>query len=136
MTSLINIKPQKLDTSSIIEISEGYVSRLGITIDKPIIYKFVHFRCNDEAEDEIVLGTFHEWNNTYYINISADLYRLDSLNKVVVHETRHMIIEYLNDKNIINLVKYTEEIAQGEDVYYNNLFNSGVYLLKKEDKND
>ena len=39
-------------------------------------------------------------------------------------------------KKIIDLTKYTEEITQWENAYYNNLFNSGVYLLKeKENKN-
>ena len=42
----------------------------------------------------------------------------------------------IKDKKIIDITKYTEEIAQGENAYYNNLFNSGVYLLKeKENKN-
>lgn len=138
-TTTLYIKKQKIDPTIIKTISEKYVSNLGITIDnKNIEYNFVkynhyrynHDRYNSEGEDTILLGTFHEWNDTYYINISLDLYNTTLLDDIVIHETRHMIVEYLKDKKIINLDKYTEEIAEGKDIYYNNLFNSGIYLLK------
>lgn len=90
----------------------------------------MHYIYNDRSDDTILLGTFHEWNNTYYINISVDLYKMESLEEIVIHETRHMVVEYLKDKKIINLVKYTEEIASKKDCYYCSLFDSGVYLLK------
>ena len=135
-TALVNIRPQGIDTSSISEISEEYVKNLGVVINKPIEYKYVRFKYNDKSEDEILLGTFHEWNETYYINISADLYKMDSLKEIVIHETRHMLVEFLNDENIINLIKYTEEIAQGNNTYYNNLLDSGIYLWKKENGYD
>ena len=135
-TALAHIKPQGIDTSSISEISEEYVKNLGVVINKPIEYKFVHFKYNDKSEDEILLGTFHEWNETYYIDISADLYKMDSLKEIVIHETRHMLVEFLNDEDIIDLTRYTEEIAKEENNYYNNLFNSGIYLWKKENGND
>ena len=135
-TALANIRPQGIDTSSISEISEEYVKNLGVVINKPIEYKYVRFKYNDKFEDEILLGTFHEWNETYYINISADLYKMDSLKEIVIHETRHMLVEFLNDENIINLIKYTEEIAQGNNTYYNNLLDSGIYLWKKENGYD
>lgn len=135
-TALVNIRPQGIDTSSISEISEEYVKNLGVVINKPIKYKYVRFKYNDKSEDEILLGTFHEWNETYYINISADLYKMDSLKEIVIHETRHMLVEFLNDENIINLIKYTEEIAQGNNTYYNNLLDSGIYLWKKENGYD
>lgn len=135
-TALVNIRPQGIDTSSISEISEEYVKNLGVVINKPIKYKYVRFKYNDKSEDEILLGTFHEWNETYYINISADLYKMDSLKEIVIHETRHMLVEFLNDENIINLTKYTEEIAQGNNTYYNNLLDSGIYLWKKENGYD
>ena len=136
VTAIVNIKPQGIDTSSISEISEEYVKNLGVVINKPIKYKYVRFKYNDKSEDEILLGTFHEWNETYYINISADLYKMDSLKEIVIHETRHMLVEFLNDENIINLIKYTEEIAQGNNTYYNNLLDSGIYLWKKENGYD
>lgn len=96
----------------------------------PITYRFVYYKYNETAENEMLLGTFHEWNETYYIDISADLYKMNLLDEIVIHETRHMIVEYLKDEKIINLVKYTEEIASKKDCYYCSLFDSGVYLLK------
>ena len=103
----------------------------GITVDKPIVYRFVYYKHNDVTDDKILLGTFHEWNGTYYIDISADLYKMNKLNEIVIHEMRHMIVEYLKDKKIIDLTKYTEEIAGQKDVYYDSLFDSGVYLLRE-----
>ena len=137
ITSFSTKSRKEIDTKIISDISEEYVKNLGMIINKPIEYKFVHFNYNDKAEDEVLLGTFHEWNKTYYINISIDLYeKPDLLKDIVIHETRHMVVEYLNDEDIIDLTKYTENIAQGEDIYYNNLFDSGVYLWKKENGND
>ena len=40
----------------------------------------------------------------------------------------------MRDKKIIDLVKYTEEIAQEKNTYYNHLFDSGIYLLKEKEK--
>ena len=57
------------------------------------------------------------------------------LNDTIKHETRHLIVEYLRDEQIIDLTEYTEEIAYEKNIHYNNLFNSGVYLLKQEQKN-
>ena len=139
--ALINLKEQSVDPSSIQEISEEYVNGLGIEIDKPISYRFVRY-INDrgyeaEAGETIVLGTFHVWNGTYYVDISVDLYRLDeTLKHTVIHETRHMIVEYLKAKQIVNLDKYTEEIAQEKDANYNNLFDSGVHLLKMQQEKE
>jgi hypothetical protein len=138
-TSCLYITKYKIDPASIEKVSQSYVDSLGITIDKPIEYSFVRYRDKGyEANpgEEILLGTFHEWNGVYYINISIDLYKGSSLADIVIHETRHMIVEYLKDKKIIDLTKYTEEIAQRKNTYYNNLFNSGVHLLKeKENEN-
>lgn len=134
-TTRLNMKVQNVDETSIREISENYVKSLGIVINKPIVYRFVKYKSNNNfkarPDDRVLLGTFHEWNNTYYIDISIDLYRMVALKDVVIHETRHMIVEYLKDENIINLDKYTEEIAQEKDNHCNDLFNDGVYLLKK-----
>lgn len=102
----------------------------------PITYRFVYYKYNETAEDELLLGTFHEWNKTYYIDISADLYKMNLLDEIVIHETRHMIVEYLKDEKIIDLTKYTEEIASQNNEYYNNLFDSGVYLLKEGENSD
>ena len=131
-TKKIYMKEQSIDPVSIKVISEQYVRSLGIEIDKPIVYRFVRYstRVYDENE-EILLGTFHEWNNIYYIDISVDLYKTSTLRDVVRHEARHMIIEYLRDKKIIDLSKYTEEIAQEKNDKYNALFNNSVYLLKE-----
>ena len=136
MTQL-NMKVQNVNETSIKEISEIYVKSLGIKIDKPIVYRFVKYSNNSKikSKDEVLLGTFHKWNGTYYIDISVDLYKMSTLASVVIHETRHMIVEYLKEENIINLDKYTEEIAQEKNNYYNNLFDSGVYLLKKSQEN-
>lgn len=124
------IKRQPINADVIKEISETYVEHLGITIDKPIEYRFVKYNHKKE-----LLGTFHEWNGTYYINISADIAFNDfELCYTIIHETRHMVVEYLRDKKIINLIKYTEEIANEDNMYYINLFNSGVYLLKNKEK--
>lgn len=134
--ALINLSVQRVDPSSIQEISENYVTNLGIEIDKPIEYRFVRYLHDNgyeaEAGETIVLGTFHVWNNTYYIDISVDLYKSEHLESTVIHETRHMIVEYLRLKQIIDLNKYTEEIAQRKNTYYNSLFNSGIQLLKEK----
>lgn len=138
-TSSLYMTKYKIDPVSIEKLSQSYVDGLGIIIDKPIKYSFVRYKDKGyeaDPDEEILLGTFHEWNGTYYINISVDLYKSSLLDDIVIHETRHMIVEYLKDEKIIDLTKYTEEIAQGEDIYYNNLFNSGVYLLKERDNND
>lgn len=131
-TKKIYMKEQSIDPVSIKVISEQYVRCFGIEIDKPIVYRFVRYstRVYDEDE-EILLGTFHEWNDTYYIDISVDLYKTSALSDTVRHETRHMIVEYLRDKKIIDLSKYTEEIAQEKNDRYDALFNSSVYLLKE-----
>lgn len=138
--ALINLSAQSVDPSSIQEISENYVTNLGIEIDKPIEYRFVRYLHDNgyeaEAGETIVLGTFHVWNGTYYIDISVDLYKSEDLESTVIHETRHMIVEYLRIKRIIDLNKYTEEIAQRKDTYYNSLFNSGVHLLKEKQETE
>ena len=131
-TKKIYMKEQSIDPVSIKNISEQYVRCFDVEIDKPIVYRFVRYstRVYDEDE-EILLGTFHEWNDTYYIDISVDLYKTTALNDTVIHETRHMLVEYMRDKKILDLSKYTEEIAQEKDERYNNLFNCGMYLLKE-----
>jgi hypothetical protein len=54
------------------------------------------------------------------------------LNETVIHETKHLIVEYLKDKKIIDLSKYTENIAYEEDEQDNNLFEDGVFLLRQK----
>ena len=136
ITTLTDIKVQNIDSTSIKDISEKYVESYGIAIDKPIVYRFVEYEYNKEIEDDILLGTFHEWNSPYYIDILSELYEMNMLYDIVIHETRHMIIEYLRDKNIIDLTEYTEEIARGDNTYYNNLFDSGIYLLKNQEETE
>lgn len=135
---LWNLSVQSVDSSSIQEISEEYVNSLGIEINVPIEYRFVRYLHDSgyeaEAGETIVLGTFHVWNGTYYIDISVDLYKSEELESIVIHETKHMIVEYLRENKIINLNKYTEEIAQEKNHYYNSLFDSGVQLLKEQQK--
>lgn len=134
-TKKIYMKEQSIDPASIQELSEQYVGCLGVKIDKPIVYRFVRYTTKGyDPDEEILLGTFHEWNDKYYIDISVDLYKTSSLKDTVIHETRHMLVEYMRDKKIIDLVKYTEEIAQEKNKYYNDLFNSGIYLLKEKEK--
>lgn len=135
---LWNLSVQSVDSSSIQEISEEYVNSLGIEINVPIEYRFVRYLHDNgykaEAGETIVLGTFHVWNGTYYIDISVDLYKSEELESIVIHETKHMIVEYLRENKILNLNKYTEEIAQEKNHYYNSLFDSGVQLLKEQQK--
>lgn len=134
--SLFYFRAQSVDPSSIQKISEDYVSNLGIKIDMPIKYRFVRYLHDNgykaKVGETIVLGTFHVWDGIYYIDISVDLYKSDKLESIVIHETRHMIVEYLNATKIINLTKYTEKIAQFENTYCNLLFDNGVKLLKKQ----
>ena len=134
--SLFYFRTQSVDPSSIQKISEDYVSNLGIKIDMPIEYRFVRYLHDNgykaKAGETIVLGTFHVWDGVYYIDISVDLYKSDKLESIVIHETRHMIVEYLKATKIINLTKYTEKIAQFENTYCNLLFDNGVELLKKQ----
>ena len=128
----------KINPVSIEQTSKDYITNLGITIDKPIKYCFVRYKDKGHKVDpeEILLGTFHEWNGVYYINISVDLYKSSRLEEIVIHETRHLVVEYLKYKKIIDLTKYTEEIARHKNSYYNNLFDNGIYLLKERDKNN
>ena len=131
-TKKIYMKEQSIDPVSIKNISEQYVRGFNVEVDKPIVYRFVRYSTRVYNEDEeILLGTFHEWNDTYYIDISVDLYKTTALSSTVVHETRHMLVEYMRDKKILDLSKYTEEIAQEKDERCNNLFNCGMYLLKE-----
>jgi hypothetical protein len=131
-TTLMFAKVQKMNSASIEKVSTEYIKSLGITIDKPIVYRFVRYRQNNENSDKELLGSFHEWNNTYYIDISIDVYNMIPFEAVVVHETRHMVVLYLKEKHVIDLYKYTEEIAEEQNIYYNNLFKSGVELLKSQ----
>lgn len=135
LTSRINIKVQNEDVSLIKEFSENYVKLCEIQIDKPIIYRFVTYNRNaydTNSNSTVLLGTFHEWNGTYYIDISVDIKdETTTLLDVVEHETRHMIVDYLKDTKVVDLEAYTEEIAGRKNIYYNELFNGGVYLLKK-----
>lgn len=134
-TFIIDLMPvfymrrQDVDSSSIELISKDYVQKLDIIIDKPIKYNFVKYK------DPMLLGTFHEWNSTYYIDISVDLYKSLDLKSIVIHETRHMVVEYLTYKRIIDLRKYSEEIAEGEE-YYSALFDNSVYLLNNLQKEE
>ena len=140
-TSVYMRVQNNIENISIKEMSEQYMTGLGITIDKPICYRFVkyqredHFKGHKPGSATVLLGTFHEWNKSYYIDISVNLYHMNMLYEVVKHETRHMIVQELKNKKIIDLTKYTEEIAQEKNEIYNNLFNYGVELLKKEQKN-
>ena len=137
----IYMKVQSIDETSIKEMSESYVKSLGINISKPISYRFVKYQHEDGFKvrksdpETVLLGTFHEWNNCYYIDISVNLYRMNMLHEIVKHETRHMIVQELKNEKIIDLTEYTEEIAQEKNEVYNNLFNCGVKLLKEEQNN-
>lgn len=125
-----------IDPTLIKELSEQYVDSLGVEkIEIPIIYKFVRYK-NSYDKEHNLLGTFHKWHNAYYIDINSDLLQnQDKLKSIVIHETRHLIVAYLKDKDIIDLEEYTEEIAEEINSYYNNLFDSGVYLLKTNGPN-
>ena len=141
-TTSMYMKVQSVDETSIRKISESYVKNLGIKIDKPICYRFVKYTNEDRFKRKkgdnstVILGTFHEWNGTYYIDISMNVYKMSMFHDVVVHETRHMIVQELRNKRIINLDKYTEEIAEQENKLYDDIFNSGVNLLKEIQKEE
>lgn len=140
LTSVLNIKVQDADSSSIEELSKKYLATCEITIDKPVVYRYVKYNKNaydTNSNDVALLGTFHEWNDTYYIDILIDLKDTpEALAEVVEHETRHMIVDYLKDMKIVDLEKYTEEIARRDNIYYDELFNGGVYLLKRYQTNE
>lgn len=139
-TTSIYMKVQSIDETSIKEISESYIKSLGITINKPISYRFVKYQNEDKffhkKKNEVLLGTFHEWNGTYYIDISANLYHMSMLYEIVKHETRHMVVQELKNEKIIDLTEYTEEIAQEKNEIYNNLFNCSIKLLQEDQKED
>lgn len=136
--SCFRMSKQDVDTRAIQRISEDYVSSLGVSINYPIKYRFVRYFGDKgyevEPDEEVLLGTFHEWNGTYYIDISVDLYKGASLEEVVIHETRHMLVEYMKDEKIINLTKYTEEIAGQKNSYFCELFDNSINLLKEKEK--
>lgn len=135
-TSSTFMKIQNVDTSSIEKISKDYINSLEVYIDKPIKYRFVKYKhekyFGDFQEDMALLGSFHEWNDKYYIDISINLYKMSSLQEVVKHETRHMIVQELKNKKVIDLTRYSEEIAQGKDENYNQLFSCSIELLKEK----
>lgn len=139
-TACLYMKKQKIKEDSIKTISEEYMNSLGINIDKPICYGFVYFQHQEhftkQDTDMVVLGMFHEWNGRYYIDIAVSLYNMRMLNEIVRHETRHLIVQELKNKNIIDLTQYTEEIADELNPYYNSLFDNGVNLLKEKEKNN
>ena len=56
---------------------------------------------------------------------------MSTLSDTVKHETRHMIVQELKHKKVIDLTNYTEEIAQRKDDYYSKLFDNSVSLLKE-----
>ena len=76
-TTKLYMTIQDTDSTSIKNISEQYIKSLGITINKPIRYRFVkyrhenHFKSLNSSSEAVLLGTFHEWNSTYYIDISV-----------------------------------------------------------------
>lgn len=136
-TVSVYMKVQNVDEISIKGISENYVNSLGVTINKPICYRFVKYRQNDNPKAEtVLLGTFHEWNDCYYIDISVNLYHTSRSYEIVKHETRHMLIQELKNEKIIDLTKYTEEIAREENETYNNMFDCGIKLLKERNKEE
>jgi len=128
--ALIYTKEQNVNHSSIQEYMNSYIESLDINIDKPIECKFVEFKQNTNEIGEVILGTFYEWNDTYFINITIGLYDNIRLESIVKHETRHMIVSYLKSTGVIDLEKYSEEIAEGINDDYNNLFNDSINLLK------
>ena len=101
----IYMKVQSVDETSIKEMSESYVKSLGINISKPISYRFVKYQHEDGFKvrksdpETVLLGTFHEWNNCYYIDISVNLYHMNMLHEIVKHETRHMIVQELKNED-------------------------------------
>lgn len=127
-------KIEQTDIFPIKEISRQYLEGYDMKIDKPIVYRFVNF--NPKKNGDILLGIFHEWNGKYYIDISVSLLMdRGNLEETVRHETRHMMVKYLKDKKIIDLTKYTEEIANEKNIYYRDMLDGGVYLLESFGKN-
>lgn len=142
-TACLYMKKQDVDEETIKEISDEYINSLGIKINKPINYRFVYFqnqghfiKQDNENKRLVILGMFHEWNGSYYIDIAVSLYKMKMLDEVVIHETRHLIVQELRNQKIIDLTKYTEEIAEEINPYYNNLFDNGVNLLKEKEKDN
>lgn len=138
IVTVLNMRVQKIDTTSIETISKNYIkNEYGITVNKPIVYRFVKYKYDKGSKakpgEQILLGTFHKWNGKYYIDISVDLYNMSALESTVIHETRHLLVEYLKDEKIINLEKYSEQIAQ-QNSYFNNIFDNSMELLKNKDK--
>lgn len=130
-TSYLYVKVQRLDPTPIQKECEEYLNTLGVKIDKKICYRYVEYRHDDK--DTVIVGTFHEWNGTYYIDISTYLFVLPSeFCETVQHETRHMLVRELKNKKIIDLSKYTEDIAQNDNENFNNLFKSSINLLKEK----
>lgn len=93
-----------------------------------------YYRNSRPNKESTLLGTFYEWNGCYYIGISIDLCETRDFPSVVVHETRHMVVAYLKEKKVIDLSKYTEEIAKGDDSNYNKVFNAAVKLYLASQK--
>lgn len=137
-TASMYMDVQNIDNTSIKELAENYIGSLGVTIDKPVYYRYVKYKHEDHfkgsSDDTVLLGSFHEWNNAYYIDISSNLYKMTRLYETIKHEVRHMLVQEMKNEKIINLTKYTEEIAQEKNEMYNNLFDYGIKLLKEKQK--
>lgn len=119
------------DKTVIENISQEYLNSLELTMDKPIVYNFVKYKeTATDPLDLVTLGSFYEWDNKYYINISSNIVSERRLREVIIHETRHMVVEYLKNNDILDLSDYTEEIAQGTNKCYNALFFSAVDVAK------
>ena len=138
-TIFMNIKDD--DAAAVEEIMREYLDSLEVIIEKPVCCRFVEYKHEDRFtskcdENTILLGTFHEWNNVYFIDISTYLKDKHNLFDTVRHETRHMLVQELKHKKIIDLTEYTEDIAQENNEIYNELFECGIKLLKEEQNHE
>ena len=140
-TSLLFTRPQNIDEESIKILSEEYINSLDVKITKPVHYRFVEYKHQDwfthnDPEGTVLLGTFHEWNGEYYIDIASCVYDTPTLKEIVKHETRHMLVQEMKNEKIIDLLLYTEEIALEDNETYNDLFIAGIELLRNKFADD
>lgn len=69
---LVSCRKTHKDTNEIKQLTVQYLNELGITIDKPIEYRFVRYIGSERKNSTV--GTFHVYKNKYVISVSEEFY--------------------------------------------------------------
>ena len=69
---LISCHKTDKNTNEIKQLTEQYLNELGVTIDKPIEYRYVKYIGSERKK--LTAGTFHVYKNKYVISVSEEFY--------------------------------------------------------------